>query len=164
MAWIYSTNQNNTARFTLGETGTKIIGCIGVNPSTAEPEKLDRTIQSVKRIATTNGFDGWLMLNLYPQRATDPADLHKRANGALYERNQVEIREAVTKYNIDTLWFAYGDLVLCRSYLSRSLIDVKQNLDSMNISYVKTGQLTLKNNPRHPLYQKTASKFTRFML
>ena len=104
MAWIYSTNQNNTARFTLGETGTKIIGCIGVNPSTAEPEKLDRTIQSVKRIATTNGFDGWLMLNLYPQRATDPADLHKRANGALYERNQVEIREAV----LSTTLIRYG--------------------------------------------------------
>ncbi|MBI2419155.1 MAG: DUF1643 domain-containing protein, partial [Ignavibacteriales bacterium] len=72
MSWIYEKSTNNSARFVLGETGKKTIICIGVNPSTATPDKLDPTLESVKRIAKHNGFDGWIMLNIYAQRSTDP--------------------------------------------------------------------------------------------
>src|SRR5690606_17601605 len=73
--WVYLKNDENTLRYVLGEKGNKTIACIGVNPSTATPEKLDPTLKKVKTVAKHNGFDGWIMYNLYPQRATNPNDL-----------------------------------------------------------------------------------------
>ena len=40
---------------------------IGINPSTANEEKPDRTIGRVMGFAEENGFDGFAMINLYPQ-------------------------------------------------------------------------------------------------
>ena len=70
--WLYEKNRNNTARYILGETGKKPLVCVGINPSTAAPNNLDRTLTNVKRFSELNGYDGWLMLNVYPQRSTDP--------------------------------------------------------------------------------------------
>ncbi len=33
--------------------------------------------KSVERLAAANGFDSWIMFNVYPQRATDPNDMDK---------------------------------------------------------------------------------------
>ena len=32
-------------------------------------------MKSVERLAAANGFDSWIMFNVYPQRATDPNDM-----------------------------------------------------------------------------------------
>ncbi len=72
--WLYFNNSLNSHRYILGEKGDRILACIGVNPSTAYPENLDPTLNSVKNIALHNGFDGWVMYNLYPQRSTNPKD------------------------------------------------------------------------------------------
>ena len=70
--WIYINNSDDSVRFVLGEKNNNMIACIGINPSTAKPNELDNTLKSVKRIAEYNGFDGWIMYNVYPKRATDP--------------------------------------------------------------------------------------------
>jgi len=46
--WLYSKTSDNKARFLLGEKGNKTLICIGINPSTAEPDNLDRTLTVVK--------------------------------------------------------------------------------------------------------------------
>ena len=51
-------------RYLLHIPGKRTLACLGINPSTATPEKLDRTMLSVKRIANYNGYDGFLMLNI----------------------------------------------------------------------------------------------------
>ena len=59
MNWIYDTNEDNSARFTLGEYDTltsKTLICFGVNPSTASPEKLDNTLKKIKIISQNNGY------------------------------------------------------------------------------------------------------------
>ena len=63
-SWIYERNHDNSARYVLGEAGHNPLICIGVNPSTAEPNNLDPTLRSVKRFAEFHNFDGWLMFNL----------------------------------------------------------------------------------------------------
>ncbi|MBV1756433.1 MAG: DUF1643 domain-containing protein [Dethiosulfatibacter sp.] len=80
MDWIYEKAEDNSSRYVLGKEGKKPLICIGVNPSNAEPEKLDNTLKSVERVAEANGYDSWIMLNIYPQRATDPNDLHSQIN------------------------------------------------------------------------------------
>ena len=160
MAWIYTTNQKNTARFTLGEEGERILACVGVNPSNASPEKLDRTMQSVKRIANYNGYDGWLMLNLYPQRATNPQNIHKRMNKQLYTDNLLQIEEALNTYAISNIWLAYGDLVETRNFLIKAKLELLSLLQSKDLTVYQLGSLTKKGNPRHPLYQRWDSKLS----
>lgn len=67
---IYLPNIANTTGCLLGEQSDRMIACLGINPSTARREKLDRTMFSLKRIAAHNGYSGYLMFNIYPQRAT----------------------------------------------------------------------------------------------
>ena len=61
--------------------------CIGINPSTAQPGALDPTLKSVERLANANGFDSWIMFNVYPQRATDPNDMDRVPDRALCDEN-----------------------------------------------------------------------------
>ena len=50
----------------------KILYVIGSNPSTADDTKKDPTMTKVLKFAESNGFDGYVMLNLYPQKSTSP--------------------------------------------------------------------------------------------
>ena len=54
--------------------------CVGINPSTAAPDALDNTLKSVERVAHFNGYDSFLMFNVYAQRATNPDDMELTYN------------------------------------------------------------------------------------
>ena len=49
--WLYVPNSYSEYRYILGSRGKKPLICIGINPSTAAPDALDPTLQSVNRIA-----------------------------------------------------------------------------------------------------------------
>ena len=49
--WLYAPNFYSEYRYILGTRGKKPLICIGVNPSTAEPDHLDNTLKSVQQIA-----------------------------------------------------------------------------------------------------------------
>ena len=71
MEWVYETNEDNSARFSLGQIfdkNGKTLLCFGINPSTACPTSLDNTIRKLISISKNNGYDNWIMLNVYPQQ------------------------------------------------------------------------------------------------
>ena len=78
--WLYAPNFYSEYRYILGTRGKNPLICIGINPSTAEPDNLDNTLKSVERIALGNGFDSFIMFNVYAQRATDPDAMEKECN------------------------------------------------------------------------------------
>ena len=75
--WLYAPNFYSEYRYILGTRGKNPLICIGINPSTAKPDALDNTLKSVERIALGNGFDSFIMFNVYAQRATSPDDMEK---------------------------------------------------------------------------------------
>ena len=77
--WLFVPNQYTEYRYILGTRGQKPLICIGINPSTARPGDLDPTLKSVERVAKANGFDSFIMFNVYAQRATSPDDLQPGA-------------------------------------------------------------------------------------
>ncbi|TAI49154.1 DUF1643 domain-containing protein [Flagellimonas allohymeniacidonis] len=160
--WIYRNNSDNTARFLLGEPGKNTLACIGLNPSTAQPELLDNTLKSVKRIAFSNGFDGWLMFNLYPQRATNPNKLTKVAKRTLISKNCEIFRLTIHQFEIKTLWLAFGNLVESRTYLPKCLIEMYAAVHTSGLQWKKAQSLTHKGHPRHPLYIPSSSILTDF--
>ena len=85
--WIYVPDFYTENRYILGTVGNNPLITIGINPSTAEPEKMDNTMKSVERIAMGNGFDSFIMFNVYAQRATDPNQMNKEINPMLHKEN-----------------------------------------------------------------------------
>ncbi len=78
--WLYVPNTYSEYRYILGTRGQKPLICVGINPSTAAPDALDPTLQSAQRIALNNGYDSFLMFNVYAQRATRPDDMERVCN------------------------------------------------------------------------------------
>lgn len=151
MNWLYETDGDNTSRFILGTVGKKPLVCFGINPSTAIPGCLDNTLKSVERIAFHNGFDSWIMLNVYPQRATNPKDLHKSLNKDLHKLNIVQIEKVLREYT-PIIWAAWGTTIEKRSYLWRCLTDIIEVSRKYNCSWISFGKVSKNGHPHHPLF------------
>ena len=151
---VYIISQDNKYRYALGTHGEKTLYCFGINPSTATPEKYDNTITRVSKTALKMGFDSFVMLNIYPIRATDPDDLPEKADAAIH-LNNIRVVNNVIKDG-STVWAAWGDLVEIRPWLRHCLNAILFAIQEkkINIKWVKMGGLTKKGNPRHPLYLK----------
>ena len=121
------------------------------NPSTARPDQLDSTLRSVDRIARNNGFDSWIMLNLYPQRTTDPNGLHLRRQSYLHSENLKWIEKSISKPNA-TIWAAWGTLIDKRPYLKKCLADILDLTKRFPCNWVSIGKRSIKGHPHHPLY------------
>lgn len=149
--WLYKSDSSNRNRFYLGQKGKKILCCIGVNPSTAAPGKLDGTTRSVKRISEANGYDGWLMLNLYPQRSTNPDKLHQNLQLSLHRENLTQLENCFQTIHKVDLWAAWGVLFEKRPWLVRCTADIVSSADKFNGNWICAGT-TMTGHPRHPLY------------
>ncbi|MCR5680914.1 MAG: DUF1643 domain-containing protein, partial [Clostridiales bacterium] len=75
--WLYVPDFYSEYRYILGTRGARPLIAVGINPSTAAPDALDNTLKSVERIAHGNGYDSFLMFNVYAERATNPDDMER---------------------------------------------------------------------------------------
>lgn len=158
--WIYVNGEDNRNRYVLGHVGTNPLLCVGVNPSTAEPGMPDATIRSVARIAERNGNDGWIMVNLYPQRATNPRGLDRIPDRALMKRNVEELEGVISRFVITEVWAAWGNLIGIRPYLVECLSMIRPVFGGLE--WVRFGNPTKAGNPHHPLYLRASSDKNSF--
>lgn len=63
---IYENDGSDECRFVLGKFGERNLICVGLNPSRAEPGNYDPTMKRVENWASMHGYDGHIMVNLYP--------------------------------------------------------------------------------------------------
>jgi hypothetical protein len=159
--WLYERTVDNSARFVLGTIGDNPLVCFGVNPSTAEPHKLDRTIQSVSKVAVRNGYDSFIMLNVYPQRATDPNGLHSHVDPALKMENERQISALIRGSKL-TLWAAWGALINKRRFLPLLLRDILDLPALAASEWVSRGAVSRDGHPHHPLYVKDTETLEPF--
>ncbi|MGI6699953.1 MAG: DUF1643 domain-containing protein [Christensenellales bacterium] len=161
--WLFVPPFYAEYRYILGTTGKKPLICVGINPSTAAPDALDNTLKSVNRIRTVNGFDSFLMLNLYPQRATSPNHLDKFFNLSLHKENLKALQYCLSLCgDYPTLWVAWGTVVEKRPYLSACLIDFVDIAKAMHAQFVCAGKITKAGHPHHPLYLRKDEPFYPF--
>lgn len=151
---IYLKSPDNKYRYALGTKGEKTLFCFGINPSTATPEKHDQTISKVKNITYKKGFDSFVMLNIYPLRATDPKLLPEKVDWQEHNINVDAILHLLKDGAV--VWAAWGDLINSRKWLKECRNDILSKImkTNKNIRWVKMGALTKNGNPRHPLYLK----------
>lgn len=159
---IYITNKTNKMRYALGSDNGKILYVIGVNPSVASASKLDPTVTNVKKFAELLGYDSFIMLNLYPQRATNPDNIHKRINRAEHLKN-LDVIDTLVKRN-STVWAAWGNLVEHRKFLSGCLKDIANLLEKKKVTWIRYDEFTKSGHPKHPARKKHENRFKKFDL
>ena len=150
--WLYVPNRYSEYRYILGTRGKKPLICMGINPSTAAPNALDNTLKSVERIALGNGFDSFLMFNVYAQRATDPNSMEKACNPVLHHENLEALRYLLSLNPEPCVWAAWGAIIEKRGYLRDCLIDQIALSREFNASWFTAGPISKKGHPHHPLY------------
>ena len=150
--WLYAPNFYSEYRYILGTRGEKPLICIGINPSTARPDALDNTLKSVERIALHNGYDSFLMFNVYAQRATSPDDMERQCNEALHRENMEAFRYVLGLSEAPAVWAAWGAIIEKRDYLSRCLRDMLAAGEEFGARWFCAGAISKKGHPHHPLY------------
>lgn len=153
--WLYVPNRYCDYRYLLGTRGRAPLICIGINPSTAAPDALDNTLKSVSRIAAHNGFDSWMMFNVYAQRATDPNDMDAERNDRLHAENMkafAYLLDGCGEGTPPTVWAAWGTLIEKRPYLVSCVEEMIALGKSRGARWVCAGKRSVKGHPHHPLY------------
>ena len=160
--WIYAPNFYSEYRYILGTRGKNPLICIGINPSTAQPGDLDNTLKSVERIALGNGFDSFIMFNVYAQRATDPDAMEKQCNVLLHKENMEAFAYVLSVSESPAVWAAWGTIIEKRDYLPQCLKDMLQIGKSYGASWYCAGAVSKKGHPHHPLYLRKDEKLKTF--
>jgi hypothetical protein len=157
---LCSVSPCNRFRFYLGEPGTKTLLFIGVNPSTADITTDDQTIRKIKGFSSNYGFDGWGIINLAPQRATDPDNMDVLENKEATRVNLEEIQHYTAQYGVSNVVFSWGNLIEKRDYLATMPAKFLQVLGNPKV--YSLGELTQKGHPRHPLMVGYATQLYAF--
>lgn len=160
--WLYAPNFYSEYRYLLGTRGKNPLICIGINPSTAKPDALDNTLKSVERIALGNGYDSFLMFNVYAQRATSPDDMEKVYNPALHRENLEAFRYILSISDHPAVWAAWGAIIEKRKYLPDCVRDLVAAGEEFSASWYCAGAITKKGHPHHPLYLRKDEKLKPF--
>lgn len=161
--WIYVPDHYSEYRYILGTKGSRPLICIGINPSTASPEHLDNTLKSAERIARFNGFDSFIMFNVYAQRATLPDDMEKVLNPVLHAENMKAFEWILDQYPPGcSVWAAWGSLITKRGYLSSCVRDMVSIGDLHHARWYTAGPRSKAGHPHHPLYLRSDSVLDPF--
>ena len=147
---LYHNDERDRARFVLGVRGRRNLIVVGLNPSTATRDKSDITASKVRTVAATNGYDGFAIINLYPRRATDPAQLPQRKYTPLFEQNIDWIASLIAREEKPQLWAAWGGDITRRNYLKEAFVRIDRLLTQHNGQWLHYGSLRKDGHPRHP--------------
>ena len=160
--WLYAPNFYSEYRYILGTRGKNPLICIGINPSTAKPDDLDNTLKSVERIALGNGFDSFIMFNVYAQRATDPDAMEQQCNLQLHKENLEAFRYVLSISDKPAVWAAWGTIIEKREYLPQCLRDMLAVGEELGAQWYCAGAVSKKGHPHHPLYLRKDEKIKPF--
>ena len=161
--WLYVPDFYTEYRYILGTKGANPLICIGVNPSTAAPDDLDNTLKSVQRIADGNGFDSFIMFNVYAQRATRPQDMERVRNEALHRENMAAFEYVLRRCEgVPAVWAAWGNIIELRPYLKDCVQDMIEVGERCGARWYTAGKRSAKGHPHHPLYLRKDSGLDPF--
>lgn len=127
----------------------KILTWIGLNPSTADHQKLDPTTNRCIKYAKEWGYDGYVMLNAFSIRSTNPIGIKDIVIPSIKRMNdEIIIKTANRSKTIIACWGNHATYQ-GRSKELKEVILAKYDLWCISIN--NSGE------PKHPLYTKALS-------
>lgn len=161
--WLYVPDFYSEYRYILGTRGTHPLIAIGVNPSTAAPNALDNTLKSVERIALGNGYDSFIMLNVYAQRATDPKHMEKELNREMHRENMKAFEYVLSLTEEPDILAAWGTIIRMRPYLRACVADMISIGERHGARWFTCGARSkVGGHPHHPLYLRKDAPLDSF--
>lgn len=161
--WLYVPDFYSEYRYILGTRGKKPLIAIGINPSTAAPDNLDNTLKSVERIAHANGYDSFIMLNVYAQRATDPNHMERTLNEMLHRENMKALEYVLSMAETPDIWAAWGTIIKKRQYLGECVKDMVKLGELYGARWFTCGAKSrCGGHPHHPLYLRKDARLDEF--
>ena len=148
---VFNPEKYTDYRFVLGRKGQNPLVAICMNPSRAAGDVSDRTVNRVISASKFLGYDGWFIVNVYPERATDANNMGC-FDETLNAENIKHIIELLEIQSIKEVWSAWGDLK--HNNLKIAAQELKTCLQNKGIKFFGFDKLTKAGNPRHPLYLK----------
>lgn len=118
----------------------------GLNPSTADEFRNDRTVNRCIHFARKWNYAGLIMLNAFAYRATDPADMKRRVD-PVGRDNDLTIKVAAGSTQVEIVVCCWGNHV---SYIGRGV----EMLELLKPYAAKLRCLAVNGGgePKHPLY------------
>jgi hypothetical protein len=159
---IYSNACNDTCRFKLGKSGKRKLLVIGLNPSTASKECSDTTVAKVEKVSIQKGFDGFIMLNLYPVRSTDFQLLKPQPDVEAFNENIRQIINIVLLEANPTVWLAWGENINHFDFFLNAFFEITKALKNHRVKWLHFGSLTKSGHPRHPSRLSYSWNFSSF--
>ena len=144
--------ESRAHRFVLGNTARASSAdppliAICMNPSYADHTQADKTVNRLIQASLDNGRPGWVMLNLYPERATDASCLNSYDSG-LSAANCAAIEHVLSMYRATEVLGAWGGLK--HRTLRSAKTDVLDTLDRLRVRLFMFDGLTGGGEPFHP--------------
>ena len=121
-------------------------------------------MKSVERVALHNGYDSFIMFNVYAQRATNPDDMEPACNPALHRENMEAFDYVLSldKAGAPAVWAAWGTIIEKRDYLPGCVRDMIRIGETRNAVWYSAGKRSKKGHPHHPLYLRKDSVLEPF--
>ena len=107
-------------------------------------------MKSVERIALGNGFDSFIMFNVYAQRATSPDDMEKQCNLQLHQENLKAFRYVLSISENPSVWAAWGAIIEKRKYLPDCVRDMLRAGEEFGAAWYCAGAITKRGIPTIP--------------
>lgn len=132
--------------------GGKLLMWVCLNPSTADETQLDPTLTRILGYSRREGYDGFIMTNLFAWRATDPKHMKAAADPVGPDNDRWLLDCAKRSGRVVAAWGSHG------SHQNRAthVCQLLRNFDLVCLTRNADGA------PGHPLYLKKTLPFLPF--
>ncbi|MBP5510689.1 MAG: DUF1643 domain-containing protein [Kiritimatiellae bacterium] len=120
----------------------RVVCWIALNPSTADENQLDPTLRRIRGYSRDWGYNGFMMLNAFAFRATDPREMAAASDPVGPENDRYLLDETARTDLVVCAWGTHAALNGRQEAILRLLAD-------RPLHYLR---LTKDGFPSHPLY------------
>lgn len=139
-----------------GSEHDNFLSIVMLNPSLADATADDPTIASCRRLALANGYDGFVVTNLFAYITPYPPMLMQARDpvGRLWGRKNdfyLQFSQTISRHTL----LAWGNDAL---FSPKRIAQVLANIEPSRCFVI---DMTAKGAPRHPLYVRSGSKLKK---
>jgi len=132
--------------------GDRLMLWIGLNPSTADEQRLDPTLTRIARFSEREGMDGFWMSNLFGMRATDPKVMKAAADPNGPGNDAALLKAASRCEKVVAAWGVHGEF----QDRAAAVVKLLKDYELWCVGTTKDG------HPRHPLYVRADQPLVRW--
>ncbi len=124
--------------------GGRLLNFCMLNPSTADENQNDPTVERCERRARSMGFSGLIVTNIFAYRSTDRSVLYKLSDPIGEHNNESIIYAALQSHQVVCAWGNEGKIL----NRGRKVIELLRFADQQPLCL----RMTKAGQPEHPLY------------